>query len=224
MFHIRILKRQAAGVFTAILFLVGCAVVEPPSMTELDQVGGGGKTIVLMRIVGQDNEGHAVDTFSGSLSDDNVGLAIGNFETGGLPTQRLDWIRFLSEESRQNGWIYLVLTPGVHYMAVQGSRRTNAFTYAARFKTAPRWRLDIPADAAVVYAGTLDLRGTSMALLFGGRLMVTIEGDNSTVRDESVLAADVIGRNLADLGSPKTALMTYHTGPLILTTPPSESD
>ena len=117
-----------------------------------------------------------------------------------------------------------MLAPGTHYLAVQGSRRTDGFTYAARFKTAPRWRIDIPAGAAVVYVGTFDLRGTTMELLFGGWQMVAIDGDNSMVRDESALAGAVAAANLGGLGLPQTALMTRHTGPITLTTPPAATE
>ena len=223
-FWIGFSRRRTTGILAIALFVAGCAVVMPPSTAELNQVGRGETAVVLIRFVGEDSEGRPFETFGGALSDDNIGLAIGNFETGGLPTQRLDWVRFLSEESRRKGWIYLVLAPGTHYLAVQASRQTDGFIYAAQFKTAPRWRVEVPSGAAVVYAGTLDLRGTTMELLFGGRHMVAIDGDNSAVRDESALAGAIAAANLGGLGPPQTSLMTRHTGPLILTTPPAEAE
>jgi hypothetical protein len=81
MFSIHVHK---ARIFAVALILAGCAAVELPSPAELSEAGGGGKAVVLLRIIGQASEGQAVDTVSGSLSDDNIGLAIGNFETGGL--------------------------------------------------------------------------------------------------------------------------------------------
>jgi len=187
--------RQRSGVnifrlFSAAIFvscLVGCASTGLPTVKERTAVGAGERAIVLLRVQCTIESQQPYEAFSYSLMDDNVSFGLGSFETGGEP-ERLALLRFLSPESRKNGWTYFVLPHGIHYLAVYPPRRTDVFTYERGIRNAPRWRIDIPQDAKLVYAGTLRFTGESDWLLFGGRILRSIRIDEMGVTNDEELA------------------------------------
>lgn len=218
-------RRSAADVFRLLgvaMFvghLVGCTSTGPgsPSARETKAVGAGEKAIVLLRVRCTIESQQPFEPFGNSLDDDNVSFGLGSFETGGEP-ERVP-LRFLSPESRKNGWTYLVVPHGVHYLAVYPPRRTDVFTYARAIKGAPRWRIDIPQGARLVYAGTLRLAGTSDGLLFGGRIMRFIRTDEMSVGNEEELARMLLTKEFPGFGETRTVLMRLQQGPTILRSP-----
>ena len=145
--------------------------------------------------------------------DDNIGIALGGFETGGELRQIMPG--FLSHQTRKDGWVYLLLEPGQHYLALQPPRRTDVWSYAKMFKTAPLWRLDIPSKAELVYVGTLHLPSIKQNLLFG----VTISSfiwDSVVVRNEDDGARKIAAELLPEFETFKTVLMEQHECPIIL--------
>lgn len=206
------------GLLVSITALLGaCAMTEPPSAQDLEKVNAGDKTILLFRVaVTLDGEPH--EPFSGSLADDNVGVALGTFETGGRVRQS-ELVRFLSDDSRAQGWAYVVTEPGTLYMAFLPPRRTNVLRYASMFKGATRWRVDAPPDADVVYAGTVAITGAPGWSFFGNYLKTI---DAIEIRDERAAAEKIVKRFLPNLDAFAIAPMQRHFGPVILTTPDPE--
>jgi hypothetical protein len=194
----------------------GCSMPHLPSAKEIEMVRSGRRVLVLLRVVGDVN-GQPYEAFKSYLTDDNVGLALGGFETGGEP-QQITSVFFLSDKTRKDGWAYLVLEPGLYYLAVQPSRTTNANTYAAQFKSAPLFRMDVPSATAIVYAGTLYLPGTQVKLLFGDSRLSFIS-EKIAVRNDEELARKIAAEFFPEFGVPKTILMRPHKGPIILRTP-----
>ena len=227
--HKRVSKRgwaklgRLGGLWTSLVMLtylsIGCATVSPPAATELKAVQTGRTAIVLFRVTSE-VDGEPYEPFSHTLIDDNIGLALGGFETGGK-VEPVQSYRFLSKETRQQGWIYFILEPGTYYLAVQPPRNTNAFTYASGFQYAPHWRIDVPTDARLVYAGTLHLPGSGQWVLFGSRRLTSFTA--LTVRNEEDLARKIASEHLAELGTPLTVPMQLYTGgPILLRTPKRE--
>jgi hypothetical protein len=142
---------------------------------------------------------------------------MGGFATGGEVHQILPV--FLSEQARMEGWIYVLLEPGLHYLAVLPPRRTDVSSYALMFEDAPLWRLDVPAETKLVYAGTLHLPCVEQKLLFGARTISSIVTDESTVRNDEETACKIAAEFFQEFGVPKTVLMQRHRGPIILRTP-----
>ena len=170
------------------MLLAACAVTEPPSAQDVAEVSAGGKTILMFRVVATlDGEPH--ETFAGSMASDNVGVALGTFETGGRIRQH-EGIRFFSDETRKRGWAYVVTEPGIVYLAFLPPRTTNVIRYAAMFEGAARWRVDAPTDADVVYAGTLDVTGRPGKSLFGKYLKGFRALEVTDDSREAVLATD----------------------------------
>lgn len=204
--------------------LIGaCATTELPSKTELADIEASRNTIVLVRIVVEGPDGKPIRPFANSLVDDNLGLAVGDFESGGVPTGRLERVRFLSNESRDQGWTYLVLQSGTYYLALQAARREHLSSYIARFAHAPRWFLDIPADVPIVYAGSLYLSGKREWLILGGDVVEHIDATHAEVRDERALALELTAKHLRGLGPSKTTLMERHLSDTFYIRKPTES-
>lgn len=218
--------RQKRGVnivrlFSAAIFvscLVGCASTGLLAVKERTAVGAGEKAIVLLRVQCMIESQQAYEAFSYSLVDDNINFGLGSFETGGEP-ERSAPLRFLSAESRKNGWTYFVLPHGIHYLAVYPPRRTDVFTYERGIRNAPRWRIDIPKDAKLVYVGTLRFTGESDWLLFGGRILRSIRIDEMSVTNDEALAHKLLTEEFPGFGEAQTVLLRLQQGPTILRSP-----
>jgi hypothetical protein len=189
-----------------------------PSAAEKTAVDAGQKSIVLLRVQCTVEDGTPYEAFAHALVDDNVSFGVGSFDTGGEP-RRLELLRFLSPESRRDGWTYLVLPHGTHYLAVYPPRRTDVFSYQRSLKDAPRWRIDIPRGARLVYAGTLRLAGASDRLIAGGRILRSIRVDAMRVADEEALARELLVEHFPGLGEVHAALLVRQEGPIILHAP-----
>lgn len=203
--------------------LAGCSSTGAPTAQERGAVASGGKAVVLLRVRCTVENDQPYEPFSHVIGDDNVGFGWGSFETGGVP-ERGATPRFLSPQSRKDGWTYFVLPSGTHYLAVYPPRRTDVLTYARQIRNAPRWRLDIGLDDRLVYAGTLRIAGESDALLFGGRILRSIRTDEATVVNEEALARALLAEALPPFGEARTALLAPQRGPTILHAPlPSQT-
>ena len=199
----------------AVAILGGCATTAPPGRSELSEIDAGEMALLLLRVAAS-IEGEAYEPFSGSLVDDNIGIALGTFETGGR-VQRIEPMRFFSEDSRAQGWAYLSVPPGTLYLAFLPPRRTNLFTYLAMFESAQLWRIDVSERSKILYAGTLAIDGDGGFLLFGGTYLKNFK--RIEVRDEREEAQALANRHVPRLGPIEIALMQRHDGPIILTTP-----
>ncbi len=201
----RLLARlKAYGLLALAACLAGCASVNPPAQAELAAVAAARQAIVLLRVQCM-IDGRLYKPFSYALGEDNVGFGLGTFDTGGEPRAVVP--RFLSEPSRRAGWTYFVLRPGIYYLAVRPPQRSDWRAYERSLQTGPRWRIDVPEGAKAVYAGTLSLTGAADPLLFGDRIMRSIDGDASRVEDEREFAAAVLAREVPAAGEPETVLM-----------------
>ena len=198
--------------------LAGCASTSPPSATEQASVSAGEKAVVMLRVLCAIEDGRSYEPFGSSLVDDNVSFAIGSFETGGEPRQT-GVLRFLSPESRRDGWTYFILPHGTHYLAVCPPRRTDVFSYDAMVKKLSRYRIDVPRGARLVYAGTLRIEGESEALLTGGRIMNEIRSSSTRIVIESSFARELAARHFPDLGALQTVPTRRQEGPVILSAP-----
>ena len=206
------------SVFVFISHLVGCASTGLLTAKERTAVGADEKAIVLLRVDCTIENQQPYEAFSHSLVDDNVSFGLGSFETGGEP-KRLPLLRFLSPESRKDGWTYFVLPHGIHYLAVYPPRRTDVLTYERELKNAPRWRMDIPPNARLVYAGTLRFTGESTGLLFGGRIVRTIRIDDMSVTNDEESARKLLTEEFPEFGEIQILLLRLQQGPIILRSP-----
>jgi hypothetical protein len=126
-----------SSVLAMAINLVGCAAsIGLPTARESAAMSAGEKKIVLLRLECT-VQNQPYEPFRPSLGAEfNIGLGLGSFETGGRP-KFIDTLRFLSPESRREGWTYFVLPPNIYYLAVYPPRRTDVTTHAEECKELP---------------------------------------------------------------------------------------
>ncbi len=197
--------------------LVGCAAsIGLPTARESAAISAGEKTIVLLRLECT-VQNQPYEPFRHSLGAEfNIGLGLGSFETGGRP-KFIDTLRFLSPESRREGWTYFVLSPNIYYLAVYPPRRTDVTTHAERMQRAPRWRIDVPPNAKLVYVGTLRLADESNQWI---SLTFPQTAGQIPVSNEQELASKLLATHFPGMGELQVVLIKPYEGePIILRSP-----
>jgi hypothetical protein len=199
-----------------VILLSSCTITRLPSAKDFELINSGKRSVVLLRLTCE-AEGEPYEVFKHAVSDDNIGLALGDFKTGGEPHRIIP--TYLSSQTRKDGWTYFVLEPGFHYLAVQPRRQSDVWSYENSFKSVPLWRLDIPSQTKIVYAGTLHIPGIRQKMLFGGISIKSFITDSIVVRNDEEAARKIAGDFFPELQPFKTRLMVKHEGPIILRTP-----
>lgn len=139
------------------------------------------------------------EPFKSSISEDNVRISLGSFQTGGFNI--ISSQVFLSSNSRKQGWTYLILEPGIYYLGFTGRELTG--------KDQPRYRIDINPESPIVYIGTMHLQCHSKWNIFGIKKCDSI--DSHAVVNEEALAKELVSENLEEMGHLKSSLMQLHT-------------
>ncbi len=215
-------KRNKTALLLFVWWLAaGCTFVKPPSRGEYSAITQGQKSLVLLRVTCEISSDSGVEPVQGCISGENASIALGSFESGGK-LERILILKSLSVETREQGWIYTTLEPGIYYIGFQGQRRTNAFTYEAQLQNVQLFRFEIQPDAPAVYIGTMHLDCHSDWFLFGAKYCCYIYSHQ--IKNEEELALKVVSENLNTLGKPKTSLMQPHTEKtLIFRTPKTKN-
>jgi len=199
-----------------VVLLFSCTTTILPSAKDYELINSGKRSILIIRIICE-VEGESYEVFRHAVSDDNIGLALGGFETGGELHRKIP--AHLSSQTRKDGWLYFVLEPGFHYLAIQPPRRSDVWSYENSFKRAPLWRLDIPPQTRIVYAGTLHIPIIKQKMFFGGVSIKSFITDSIVILDDEDAARKIAADFFPELETFKTMLMVKHEGPIILKTP-----
>ncbi len=127
-----------------------------------------------------------------------ISVRIGSFLVGGK-VQCVQH-RYLSRATRKQGWMYLILEPGIHHF-VFSSLKTEPLCR-------PRFKVNIPMNYQLVYAGTLHIycRGGWKDIL-GENYCGDLNASRMDVRNEECLAVELVNDYLSDFDSPQTLLM-----------------
>ncbi len=213
------------GTFICVVLVTACSITgRPLTPTDLVEIREQGKPILLLRFVVEEPDGTPIKPFAHLWAHNNLQLGLGDFDTGGFPKkQLLFW--FLPGDARDQGWIYLPLTPGTYYLAVRPagmflSERGRYIAELLMFKSWPRWFIDIPAGASVVYGGSLYFVGEGTEHIFGGDRVDWLDAERSQIRNQEAQAKKLAAEHLGDLGPFTTVLMERHkTDTFILRTP-----
>lgn len=207
-----------------LLQVAGCALPYGLTAPEHAAIKAGNRAVVLVHIQStiDDQPWDASNTSSGPSLFFSFGL--GSFDTVGMPT--FTSLRYLSDQSARAGWIFFLLIPGIHYLAILGPDSSYEEGRAPTFEElqkAPRWRIDVPEKVPCIYTGTLSFAGRiDGELMFGGKIIRPIKSDNvPLLLDESKSARQMIAEHLPDIDAPKTLLMQrWQPGdPIIIRTP-----
>ena len=195
----------------------GCAINLPPTRSDLSAIDQGQKSLVLLRVTCQISGEDGEAPTKGCITGENANMAIGDFESGGA-LKPIYLPKLLTAETGKQGWTYFILEPGIYYLGFQGQRRTDAFTYAARWQKVQRYRFDIQPDSPIVYIGSIHFKCRSDWFFFGVKYCCFI--DDQIVKNEEKVAQKIVSDNLKNINHPKTALMQRHTDEtLIFRTP-----
>jgi hypothetical protein len=198
------------------ILTAGCAMVNMPSEKEYEMIRSGKRSLVLLRIACNLDE-MAYEVFSQDLMDDNFGIALGSFETGGEMKQVMT--TFLSNQARKDGWIYFILEPGYYYFAIQPPRRTDAWTYASNFDSIPLQKFYIPPKTQVIYVGTLYFECMGKKGLLGSSIISSCDRDSIIIKKEEDAASKLALEFFSEFEAPNTRLMEKHNGPKIFEVP-----
>jgi hypothetical protein len=181
------------------------------------------KAVVLMRIQCTIDNQPAEPFIKFSLNADPIlYFGLSSFETGGEPV--FTGSKFLSEETRREGWTYFMLSPGIYYLSVLGPDSSlisimGSTDSGEYIKKAPRWKLDIPENTSRVYVGTLELKGkVDGSLLFGGKIIKPANGDDFPLKNEHELANRLLSEHFPKTDEVKILLLErWQTGdPVII--------
>ena len=176
--------------------------------------------------------------FDGSWDEFRIGFGVGSFASAGDPLPAA--VRFLSKDSLTDGWSFLLLSPGTHYLAVGPSGAINprglvmppqTFTGIMDWNRRspimdwPRWRFDIPPNQELVYVGTIQFPCWHEQLLFGAKVIYPDIHDDRKVQllNEEALARNILAANFNSAEGMQTVLMRrWHKGdPQVIKTPPT---
>ena len=201
----------AIALLLAMSLLSACAPMTPPTETALAAIAQENKVIALFRLEVRTLDGRSLkplDTRAfewrlGDLETCAFELRLGDLETGGK-ADICPRLRYLSQELREAGWVYLILNPGRQYLYINFRRRH------VMWASAPRWIVDIPSDARVVYLGTVKMQATMFEGWFSGPDDVESVAVNMDVANEESVARAIVAQHLASVGPVKTALMRVH--------------
>ena len=208
------------GMVVIALAASGCVNVGRPTVNDLRTKDGHNRTVVLIRVV-TEIDGRKLPAFPGAYGLDSIWLGLGGFSSGGKIA--VAPLQFFSKETRLDGWTYLILEPGIYYLAPHPPQNENAFAYDASWKqTSPCWRFDIPRNVPVIYVGTVFVPGTGLWQIFGGRRLYDFDIKRFDICDESAAAGTIHEAWLEDLGPLTTRLVENYSSsePIILESPP----
>lgn len=208
--------RFASAGLLLLLALVGC-IEHPLRPEESAAIESRQSALVLLRFAGTDQNGDRLEPFT-AWDGDFLRIAIGDFDSGGVPQGRK--VRTLNPAARDEGWIALVLSPGYYYLVFGKNLGANTPLHA---DSLPRWRIEVPPGAAVIYAGTFRLKATTGYVLLVGRRILSFDQEATTIEDERETALETAGRDLPSLPPPVARLAVRHSGPILLGLPPARA-
>ena len=182
----------------AITLTVTSCTTGLPTVNERSDVQSGKKSVVLLRITCELIEDNTpIEAFPGRMSVSVMILKGGPIIGGKVDVAGA--YRFLSPETRKQGWVFFYLEPGIHYLVFEGMASAGGMYYS------PRYEVKIPENSPVVYIGSMHLYcespyifETACGIFDKGRMIVS---------NEEIKAKKLQEEFLPDLGPLQTVLM-----------------
>ena len=200
----------------ALVARAGCGVNGSPGLWERGWIESREKAMVLVRLTAQGEDQRVIPGVK------VLQLATVDFETGGQE-QPIEYTmaRGLDAASARDGWYFMLLDPGTHYLVIGAARPPGQNPpdnhlqpdENGRVKVL-RVRIDVPAGVGAVYAGSLHVPVSTRRLIFG-RECTGIDDAGVTITDESPAAAALVAERVAWAGATQTSLMTRHQQPTL---------
>ncbi len=143
--------RFSAGLATLLscLVLVGCTTsIRMPDSDEVSEIYADRKALVMMRIEAR-FENEPVESFS--VNSENFFIMKSADYEGDRKLKNLWPYRSPSEDALREGWIYILLNPGSHYLYIKPPPFSRELDRIRSYE--PYW-LTIPKGEQLVYAGS----------------------------------------------------------------------
>lgn len=190
--------RLAACLPLAAAFLTACASTSGPDRGELERVRDAQDSVAMLRVVVTSNAG-PLRPFDEMLESQCIGVGAGIPDAEPVAAVGVE---SFSDETLDDGWLYLLLPPGEHVVAFNPPRMWDPRADGERWTDTTHWGFAIPEGAPVVYVGTVQLHCRAEASDFGGPRIREIR--TQKLHDESDAAAAIAARHLPDLPPPRT--------------------
>ena len=182
----------------AITLTVASCTTGLPTVNERSDVQSGKKSVVLLRITCELIEDNTpIEAFPGSMSASVMILKGGPIIGGKVDVAGA--YRFLSPETRKQGWVFFYLEPGIHYLVFEGMASAAGMYYS------PRYEVKIPENSPVVYIGSMHLYCESPYIF--ETACGAFDKNKMIVSNEEIKAKKLQKEFLPDLGSLQTVLM-----------------
>jgi hypothetical protein len=182
----------------AITLTVTSCTTGLPTVNERSDVQSGKKSVVLLRITCELIEDNTpIEAFPGRMSVSVMILKGGPIIGGKVDVAGA--YRFLSPETRKQGWVFIYLEPGIHYLVFEGMASAAGMYYS------PRYEVKIPENSPVVYIGSMHLYCESPYIF--ETACGTFDKGRMIVSNEEIKAKKLQEEFLPDLGSFQTILM-----------------
>ena len=182
----------------AITLTVTSCTTGLPTVNERSDVQSGKKSVVLLRITCELIEDNTpIEAFPGRMSVSVMILKGGPIIGGKVDVAGA--YRFLSPETRKQGWVFFYLEPGIHYLVFEGMASAAGMYYS------PRYEVKIPENSPVVYIGSMHLYCESPYIF--ETACGTFDKGRMIVSNEEIKAKKLQEEFLPDLGSFQTILM-----------------
>jgi len=182
----------------AITLTVTSCTTGLPTVNERSDVQSGKKSVVLLRITCELIEDNTpIEAFPGRMSASVMILKGGPIIGGKVDVAGA--YRFLSPETRKQGWVFFYLEPGIHYLVFEGMASAAGMYYS------PRYEVKIPETSPVVYIGCMHLYCESPYIF--ETACGTLDKCRMILSSEEIKAKKLQEEFLPDLGSFQTILM-----------------
>jgi hypothetical protein len=206
--------------FIALNF-TSCVSLNTLSTADYQSIANAKEALVIVRIQSV-IDGTPENAFPCSeLKNPLMSFGIGSFKTVGEPRYTVN--RYLSDESCRAGWTFFLLSPGIYYLSVYGPATTvhGAGDYLVG---APRWQVDIPDTAGLVYIGTVQVHGNVVGKLMFGDKIIRPLPDQALVIYENDRAVALLKNYFANASDLKTVEIKrwYPGDPIIIRTPKND--
>ena len=184
------------------MILTNCAYMYTglPTASERLTIQSGKQVVVLLRIICELESGSLIEPFRNSLIDDNISIRLARSVIVGGRIKLQGYQRYLSPETRKQGWTYMLFKPGIHYLVFSGPRNTDVWSWESSLRYLTRWQINIPQNHPIIYAGSINISCKDNRCL-NPSLTVVINEEN--------LAKEVISKYLTDFGSFETVLIRH---------------
>jgi hypothetical protein len=203
-----ILLLQAAMMSALLILLASCSYITIglPDKKETSAIQAGSQAIVLLRVTGifyDSTDSSETGAFGHELERIvDFGLYYGD------PQGKAEFVnpqRFLSSETKKQGWIYFIMKPTNHYLVfVRGCSLKNKTACERKLNRARLWQIVIPKDTPIVYIGSMHLGCENFSVLGNCRVL---DENKMFLRSEESLARQLAEIYLSEFGSIQTVLM-----------------